>query len=76
MQRPIQRTAHPEPVARGGSRDLRSAGFDLRCGCHRLLVRAVAHGIELRCPRCKTDSLLTWERVHELEAQARSLRAR
>lgn len=56
--------------------DARAAGFDLRCGCHRLLVRAVPSGIELRCPRCKTDSVLRWEQVHELEAQAKQLRPR
>ncbi len=77
MQRPFRRIAQSEPPTRGGAApEARSAGLDLRCGCHRLLTRAVAEGIELRCPRCKTDTLLRWEQIHALEAQARLLRPR
>lgn len=47
----------------------RRPGKDLRCGCHRLLSRAVVSGIELRCPRCKTTQILTWATVHRLEAE-------
>jgi phage FluMu protein Com len=48
----------------------RRPGKDLRCGCHRLLSRAVVTGIELRCPRCKTTQILPWSVVHRLEAEA------
>jgi hypothetical protein len=37
--------------------DLQPNG-DCRCSCHRLLARVVAEGIELRCPRCKSNVLL------------------
>lgn len=76
MQRPVHRNANAPAGTRSGSTEFRPAGLELRCGCHRLVARAVPDGIEMRCPRCKTDVVLSWSRVHELEAEARLLRAR
>ena len=46
----------------------RTPGEDIRCHCHRLLARSVPTGIELRCPRCKQNMVLTWSRLQALEA--------
>jgi phage FluMu protein Com len=56
--------------ARTTDDDDRRPGKDLRCGCHRLLARAVTAGVELRCSRCKTTQILSWATVHKLEAEA------
>ncbi|MFO0692709.1 MAG: Com family DNA-binding transcriptional regulator [Polyangiales bacterium] len=61
-----------ESVRRRPSSDVRRPGVDLRCGCHRLLARGVAEGLELRCPRCKTNTLLTWAQVRAMELAARA----
>jgi len=39
---------------------------DLRCDCHRLLARGVPEGIELRCPRCKSNLVLGWGMLERL----------
>lgn len=49
--------AHPDPNG------------DVRCECHRLLVRRVPEGLELRCARCKRDLLLRWETIAALRSE-------
>lgn len=74
MNRPFSRSTRSMPVSLGGSRPtVEAPGLDLRCSCHRLLARAVPSGIELRCPRCKTNMVLTWERVRALEVSGESI---
>ena len=71
-RRPFARSARALPQSLGGSSGFVDAGVELRCGCHRLLARAVLEGIEFRCARCKENTVLPWEQVRALEAQIRS----
>src|SRR5262245_24597167 len=68
--RRFQRNTPAAPEVSGGS-----SRADLRCGCHKLLARAVDDGIELRCVRCKTNTVLRWDLVHRLEADAKAARS-
>lgn len=69
------RVERRRPARHGGPTPLRRPGADLRCHCHRLLARAVEQGIELRCPRCKHDTLLTWTRLSAMSEDWRDLEA-
>jgi len=46
---------------------------DLRCDCHRLLARGVPEGIELRCPRCKSNLVLGWGMLERLASGGREI---
>jgi hypothetical protein len=69
QRRPFSRSARSLAPALGGATSRDEPECDLRCGCHRLLARAIPEGIELRCSRCKENTVLTWERVRALEAE-------
>lgn len=75
MNRPFSRSTRSIPPSVGGARPPQQGepGEDLRCSCHRLLARAVTSGIELRCPRCKTNMILTWDRVRALESSGETI---
>jgi hypothetical protein len=47
----------------------------IRCSCHRLIVRAGTAGLELRCPRCKAFLVLRWDDLRMLERRARGTAA-
>jgi hypothetical protein len=71
QRRPFSRSARTLAPSVGGGSGLDHGGEDLRCGCHRLLARAIPEGIEFRCSRCKENTVLSWERVRALEAEVR-----
>lgn len=69
MRRPFSRSLRSVPPSSGGASGRSDAGEELRCGCHRLLARAIPEGIEFRCSRCKENTVLSWERVRALQAE-------
>ena len=71
MRRPFSRSLRSVPPSNGGASGHSDVGEELRCGCHRLLARAIPEGIEFRCSRCKENTVLSWERVRALEAEIR-----
>ena len=51
MSKPQPDVARAEPAAAKPS--------DLRCACGSLLARVFAHGVELKCRRCRRSVLVT-----------------